>query len=151
MMELDGMRDEIVKLTLHNMLPHGHRDMGPMPILFFHIRLLDGTIIGKCDLRVGNSDITVVMGHIGYEILEEYRGNHYAVRACRLLMEYAKKAGMQEITVTCDDNNYPSRRTCELLGMTLEDIFKVPEGIVAYDYKNGSGVKCRYRISLVQS
>lgn len=148
MMELDGMHDEEIKLTLHNMLPHGHRDMGPMPILFFNIRLLDGTKIGKCDLRVGNSDITEILGHVGYEIDESYQGHHYAAKACRLLMAYAAKTGMKEITITCDDDNIPSRKTCEWLGMTLTDIFPVPDGIKAYDYKNGSGIKCRYRAEL---
>lgn len=148
MIELDGMQDEKIKLTLHNMLPHGHRDMGDMPILFFNIRLLDGTRIGKCDLRVGNSDITEILGHVGYEIEEEYRGNHYAVRACKLMLTYAKKAGMKRVFITCDDDNFPSRRTCELLGMELEGIFQVPPGIAAYDYKNGSGIKCRYVMDL---
>ena len=35
MIELDGMRDDVIKLTLQKLLPNGHKDMGEMPILFF--------------------------------------------------------------------------------------------------------------------
>lgn len=55
MIELDGMRDDEIKLTLLKLLPHGHPDMGEMPIMFFRIRLLDHTWIGNCDLRLGDS------------------------------------------------------------------------------------------------
>ena len=55
MIQLDGMQDDVIKLTLSRMLAKGHPDMGEMPILFFNIRLLDGTRIGQCDLRVGDS------------------------------------------------------------------------------------------------
>ena len=55
MIEMEGLQDDEIKLTLAKMLPKGHPDMGDMPILFFNIRLLDGTRIGQCDLRVGDS------------------------------------------------------------------------------------------------
>ena len=90
MIELEGMQDDTIKLTLAKLLPKGHKDMGEMPILFFNVRLLDGTRIGHCDLRVGDSRQTEVLGHLGYEIYERYRGHHYAVRVCRLLMDYFK-------------------------------------------------------------
>ncbi len=146
MIELDGMRDEELKLTLAKLLPKGHKDMGEMPILYFNIRLLDGTLIGHCDLRLGDSRQTEVLGHLGYEIFEQYRGHHYAVRACRLLMGYAKRAHMDQVDITCDVDNYPSIRTCELLGGQRLGIIAVPPDNI--DFANGSRLKYRYRVML---
>ena len=144
--ELDGMRDDVIKLTLMKMLPKGHPDMGEMPILFFNIRLLNNVRIGQCDLRVGDSDKTAILGHIGYGIDERYRGNHYATRACRLLMDYAKRSHREYVDITCDTDNYPSIRTCELLGAELLGTVEVPPDNI--EYQNGSRVKFRYRIIL---
>ena len=146
MIELEGMRDDQIKLTLAKMLPKGHPNMGEMPILFFNIRLLDGTRIGQCDLRVGDSDKTEVLGHIGYGIYEQYQGHHYAVRACRLLMDYARRSHMDHVDITCDTDNYPSIRTCELLGAEKLGTIPVPPDNI--DYQNGSRLKYRYRIML---
>lgn len=144
--ELDGMRDEEIKLTLSNLLPHGHKDMGDMPIMLFHIRLLDGTMIGRCDLRLGDSDMTRVMGHIGYEIDADYRGRHYAEHACRLLCGYARRAHMEWVDITCDVDNAASIRTCERLGATLLGTVEVPPDCP--DYALGSRVKYCYRVTL---
>ena len=143
MIEMQGMRDDTIKLTLMKMLPKGHPDMGTMPIMFFNIRLLDGTKIGTCDLRVGHSIKTIVLGNIGYEIYEEFRGNHYAVRASKILMDYAKKANMDYVDITCDTDNIPSMRTCELLEADLLGTVDVPPDNIAY--QTGSRIKYRYR------
>ncbi len=146
MIEMEGLQDDEIKLTLGKMLPKGHKDMGDMPILFFNIRLLNGTRIGQCDLRVGDSRHTDVLGHIGYGIFEEYRGHHYAAKACRLLMKYAKKAHMPYVDITCNVDNIPSIRTCEYLDAQLLGTIEVPPDNI--DYQNGSRVKYRYRIML---
>ncbi len=146
MIEMEGLQDEEIKLTLVKMLPNGHPDMGDMPILFFNIRLLDGTIIGQCDLRVGDSRHTEVLGHIGYGIYEAYRGHHYAAKASRLLMKYAKKAHMPHIDITCNIDNIPSIRTCEYLKAELLGTVEVPPDNI--EYRNGSRMKYRYRVHL---
>ena len=146
MIELEGMQDDTIKLTLAKLLPKGHKDMGEMPILFFNVRLLDGTRIGHCDLRVGDSRQTEVLGHLGYEIYERYRGHHYAVRVCRLLMDYAKRAHMKHVEITCDIDIYPSIRTCELLGAQKLGMIAVPPDNIEFD--RGSRLKYRYRIML---
>lgn len=148
MIELDGMRDDVIKLTLLKLLPHGHPDMGEMPILFFRIRLLDDTWIGSCDLRLGNSEITDILGHVGYSIDEHYRGHHYAERACRLLCGYAKRANMTQLDITCDIDNYASIRTCERLGAEMIAIIDVPENFKTYDDTPCCGKKYKYQIIL---
>lgn len=148
MIELDGMRDDVIKLTLLKLLPHGHPDMGEMPILFFRIRLLNGTWIGNCDLRLGDSNVTEILGHVGYSIQEVYRGHHYAVRACKLLCDYAKRAHMTQLDITCDIDNYPSIRTCELLGAEKVATIAVPADFKTYDDTPSCGQKYRYRMIL---
>lgn len=146
MMEMEGLQDDEIKLTLMKMLPNGHPDMGEMPILFFNIRLLDGTRIGQCDLRVGDSRHTEVLGHIGYGIDEKYRGHHYAAKACRILMKYAARAHMPHVDITCNIDNIPSIRTCEFLHAQLLGTVEVPPDNI--EYRNGSRMKYRYRIML---
>ena len=148
MMELEGMRDDVIKLTLQKLLPKGHKDIGEMPILFFRIRLLDGTWIGNCDLRLGDSANTEILGHVGYGIHEAYRGHHYAVHACKLMCDYAKRAHMTHLDITCDIDNYASIRTCELLGAEKIATITVPDGFKTYDDTPSCGKKYRYRIIL---
>ena len=76
---------------------------------------------------------------MGYEIYERYRGHHYAVRVCRLLMDYAKRAHMEHVDITCDIDNYPSIRTCELLGAQKLGMIAVPPDNI--EFEKGSRLK----------
>ena len=61
-------------------------------------------------------------------------------------MDYAKRSHMEYVDITCDTDNYPSIRTCELLGAELLGTVEVPPDNI--EYQNGSRVKFRYRIIL---
>jgi predicted acetyltransferase len=82
-------------------------------------------------------------GHIGYGIQEEYRGNHYAARACNLIKKVALDHGFSTLWITCNPENYPSRRTCEILACEFVEIVDLPEDTDMY--KAGDRRKCRYR------
>ena len=41
-----------------------------LPAYYLDICLVDGTTIGKCDLRIGHNDKTYIGGNIGYGILK---------------------------------------------------------------------------------
>ena len=56
-----------------------------VPAYFFNICLPDGTRVGRCDLRVGHSRKLYFGGNIGYAVFPDFRGRHYAEKACRLL------------------------------------------------------------------
>ena len=84
------------------------------------------TPMGVCDLRIGHNDNTYYGGNIGYTVFEEYRGHHYAAKACRLLLRLAKKHGMEHLTITCDPDNAPSYKTCEALGGRLLETAALP-------------------------
>ena len=103
--------------------------------------------IGNIDFRVGDTyRLRMYSGHIAYGVNPEYQGHHYAARACRLLFPLARRHGMKEIWITCNPDNMPSRRTCELAGAIFVEIVDLPEDIDMY--QEGERQKCRYRIDL---
>src|SRR3954452_17770538 len=55
-------------------------------------------IAGSISLRIGDSsDLRMYLGHIGYNVYPAARGHHYAERACRLILNLARRHGMQEL------------------------------------------------------
>ena len=48
------------------------------------------------------------------------------MKACRLLFELAKKHNLGYVMITCNPQNYASRKTCEILGGELLEIAKLP-------------------------
>jgi predicted acetyltransferase len=103
--------------------------------------------IGHVELRIGNIDSIVLYGgHLAYGIEPEHRGHHYAARACRLLLPLAKSHGLNTVWITCNPDNFASRRTCELAGATLIEIVDLPEDNDMY--QRGERQKCRYRLDL---
>lgn len=103
--------------------------------------------VGRIELRVGNSDhIVLYAGHIGYRVLPMYRGRHYAARSCALLLPLARCHGLNPLWITCNPDNYASRRTCELAGATFVEIIDLPEDNDMYQM--GERQKCRYRLDL---
>ena len=104
-------------------------------------------VIGRVDLRIGNTKHLVMYGgHIGYGINEEYRGHRYAVKACNLIKRVAIEHGFKTLWITCNPDNLPSRRTCEILGCELVEIVDLPEDTDMY--REGDRQKCRYRWDL---
>lgn len=102
---------------------------------------------GRIELRMGNTDeILLFAGHIGYTVEPDFRGQHYAARSCRLLFALAKRHGYTELWITCDPDNTPSRRTCEILGGDLVSIIQVPREHPFF--RAGSRAKCRFRYVL---
>jgi tagatose 1,6-diphosphate aldolase len=105
------------------------------------------TMAGGVGLRIGNSpDLELYLGHIGYNVFPPARGRHLAERACRLLLPLARAHGMSTLWITCNPDNWPSRRTCERLGAELVGIVPLPRDHVLY--QRGERNKCRYRIDL---
>ena len=118
-----------------------------LPAYHFAICDKQGREMGICDLRIGHNLKTYYGGNIGYRIHEEYRGHHYAGKACFLLFELAKKHNMDYLIITCNPDNYASRKTCEYAGYHLVEIAVLPED---NDMRLEDGVteKCIYRIEM---
>jgi tagatose 1,6-diphosphate aldolase len=118
------------------------------PAYIFDMRHVpSGERIGGISLRVGNTHhVTHYAGHLGYGVAAEFRGHRYAARGCRLLLPLARAHGIHPLWITCNPDNWASRRTCELAGATLVEIVDLPEH--SDMYKRGERQKCRYRIDL---
>ena len=115
-----------------------------LPVYVFEMRV-GGQKAGGLNLRIGNiHNIVMYGGHIGYQVEPEYRGKHYAERACRLILPLAKAHGLNPIWITCNPDNIPSRRTCERLGAKLVEIVSLPEDNDMY--LRGEREKCRYSL-----
>ncbi len=98
--------------------------------------------MGRINLRLGESPCVYSFGHIGYHVDPPYRGHRYAELACRLIAPVIRREGKTSVVITCDPDNWPSRKTCEALGCALERTIRVPQWI--RDSWSISEVKCRY-------
>lgn len=82
---------------------------------------------GEVNLRIGYTDGLYYGGQIGYSVEEQYRGQGYAEKACRLLAPVIRAHGMKKVLITNNETNIASRRTCEKLGAKLLRLARLPE------------------------
>ncbi len=125
---------------------NGDKKRNWVPAYHFSINSPNVTKMGVCDLRIGYNDNLYFGGHIGYRVFPEYRGNHYAGKACLLLFQLARKHNMEYLYITCNPDNYASKKTCEYAGGKLLEIAELPEGNDMRD--NGEVEKCIYKFTL---
>ena len=119
------------------------RARGWVPSYRFEMWPLDGhEVLGTIDIRIGHNENTYYAGHIGYRVHEPFRGNHFAEKACRLLIRIARAHKMKQVVITCNPDNLPSRRTIERLGAHFEGIVDIPATNELYHY--GDRQKCRF-------
>lgn len=97
---------------------------------------------GYVSLRLGESPALYYLGHIGYRVYEHSRGHGYAHKAVRLLLPLMREKGLLSVVITTNEDNLPSRATCEKLGCVLERVAPVPERFRGLCM--GALTKCRY-------
>ena len=118
----DGLSDSEIYLKINKCIP------GDVPLYVMHIMTAENSqIVGQITLQVAPARKVYYIGHIGYRVEEAFRGNNYALKACRLMFEQARKHKMKELIITCNPDNLPSRRTLEKLGGKLTGIVPVPQ------------------------
>lgn len=61
-------------------------------------------------------------GHIGYSVRPSMRRQGIATRALDLTLDVARRIGLDQVLLTCDDGNLASARTIETCGGELEDV-----------------------------
>ena len=83
----------------------------------------DGTKVGHINFKVGDTNhIRQCVGHIGYEISPEHRGNSYSYFACNAIRPFIK-IFYGKVILTCDPENIPSIKIIEKLnGKFLNEI-----------------------------
>ncbi|HUG10091.1 MAG TPA: GNAT family N-acetyltransferase [Opitutaceae bacterium] len=116
---------------------------GFVPSYHFRIVTLDEADVGHISFRMGETDhIRICAGHIGFEIVEGKRGHGYALQACRAIAPFVGSVS-GTVTITCDPDNLPSKRTIEHLGAHFIDEVPVPTNDP--HYLRGSRTKLRFR------
>ena len=96
-----------VSLSFGGIVPADGRP-GIVPYYHFRILAADGTDVGRINLRVGESDhVNIIVGHVGYEIAEAYRGHGYALQACRAMAPFARTI-YSAVIITSDPENFAS-------------------------------------------
>jgi len=101
-------------------------------------------IAGGINIRLGYTlSLARYGGNIGYGVRPEFRGHHYAGKACKLIREVAVAQGMDVLWITCNPENLASRKTCEWIGATLVETVDLPPD--NDQYADGDRRKCRYR------
>lgn len=141
----DFLENDEIKLVLER-TDEGDPERDWVPAYHFAVCDKEGVKMGACDLRIGHNDKLYYGGNIGYRIDEEYRGNHYAGKACLLLFELARRHDLGYLIITCNPDNIASRKTCEYAGGELLETAELPEGNDMRE--DGEYEKCIYRFEL---
>ncbi len=137
---IEGAEIDLVLLETREAVPEKEY----LPCYVFDICIHGSEIkAGIISLRVGYNRNIHYGGNIGYGIFEEFRGHHYASKACLLLKDLAVSHGHDHLIITCDPDNIASRRTCEYIGSELLEIVNLPEWTEMFQM--GKKIKCRYK------
>jgi predicted acetyltransferase len=91
---------------------------------YFAIRESDKKIIGMIDLRRDLNDFLKDFGHIGYSVRPTERRKGYATEMLRLVLEIAKRHGLERVQLSCKRSNSPSVRTIIKNGGVYERSFE---------------------------
>ena len=135
------IQDEELVLEVIELFP-GDESKGYVPAYTLNI-LLKNKKIGHLNLRIGeDTNLKYYSGNIAYKIEEPFRGNSYAVKACNLAKDIFIKHGLNTIYITCNPDNFASKRVCEKLGAKYLETVNVP--IEHEIYRKGEKQKCRF-------
>ena len=140
------LKSDEVTLRLEKTV-EGNEARNWLPAYHFAICNPAGEKMGACDLRIGHNESVYYGGNIGYRVEPPYRGHHYAGKACLLLFDLACRHGLDWLIITCNPDNWPSRKTCEWLGGTLREIAELPEDN-QMRLEEGETEKCIYHFTL---
>lgn len=119
-----------------------------IPTVYYEILQTDGnTKVGTIELRLSIKDDMYYYGHVGYNIIRKYRGNHYAYYACKLLFTIANKEfEMKELLITCSPDNVASYKTLKKLHFSTIDLIEVPKGHTLYKLGERNKFVFKYNI-----
>ena len=132
---------EAVALRLRQIVPGDPaRDLVP----FYHFAICAGAAeVGHVNFRVGDTEaVRLYAGHIGYAVLEGFRGHRYAYLACRAVAPLVRSF-YPVVIITSDPDNLASLRTIERLGAVFLEEIPVPPHDP--NYQRGSRAKRRYQ------
>ncbi|AFS78505.1 putative Acyl-CoA N-acyltransferase [Gottschalkia acidurici 9a] len=136
--EFDYLTDGEIDLKIEEKIPY-NEEKDYVPTYKYRITIHDSDDrIGEINIRIVYNEGIYFCGNIGYMIEKMYRGNSYAVKACKIIKDVAIAHEMKKLIITCNLDNFPSRKTCEKIGLKLKDMIDLPM------YKEGERQKCIY-------
>jgi GNAT superfamily N-acetyltransferase len=92
-----------------------------VPSYHFRILTAEGVDVGHINFRIGKTrHIRNCAGHLGFAIHEPHRGHGYARQACLALAPFIRTVS-PAVLITCNPDNFASRRTIERLGAKFID------------------------------
>ncbi|ANS80173.1 Acetyltransferase [Serinicoccus hydrothermalis] len=95
----------------------------------FLVAAAEGIPVGRVSIRHELSPfLREVGGHVGYAVAPEFRRRGHATQILRLSVERLRGLGVEQVLVTCDDDNLASAATIERCGGVLEDVRARPGG-----------------------
>lgn len=90
---------------------------------------VDEVLVGRVSIRHElNEFLENFGGHIGYAVRPGYRRRGFGTEILRQALVVARAEGVNEVLLTCDDDNLASATIIERLGGELEDVRVEPDG-----------------------
>jgi RimJ/RimL family protein N-acetyltransferase len=102
----------------------------PDGVLEFWIQTPERPRAGAIELRFGEpaaNPILSWLGHVGFVVHPESRGQSLALRASRMLLPLARASGLEQLTLTCAAGNEASEQTLRRLGAILAGLVRAPK------------------------
>ena len=107
---------------------------GWVPATFLVARV-GAEIVGRISIRHElNADLRDWHGHIGYGVRPAHRRRGYATEMLLQGLVVIRAEGVDEVMVTCDDENVASALVIERAGGVLEDVRTDPDGVPTRRY-----------------
>jgi predicted acetyltransferase len=95
----------------------------------------DGELVGRVSVRFALNDFLFHEGgHVGYAIRPAFRRRGYARDLLGQALVLARSEGVQDVLVTCDDQNVASARVIEANAGALEDVVMGSHGRMVRRY-----------------
>lgn len=120
MQELENNFDSYVNKELAKEMGEG-LPKGWVPDSVFWL-VDNGEFIGRINVRHRlTEELEKLGGHIGYDIRPSKRGRGYGKEMLKLALIEAKKIGIENVLITCNFDNAPSRKVIESNGGKFQD------------------------------
>ncbi|MFM2024860.1 MAG: hypothetical protein RLZZ56_873 [Actinomycetota bacterium] len=88
----------------------------------FLLAEVDGVIVGRSSIRHELNDwLSQFGGHIGYAVRPDFRRLGYASEILRQSLALAKDLGLEQVLMTCNDDNVGSIKVIEKHGGVLDN------------------------------
>lgn len=95
--------------------------LGVQASTYFAVSETDERIVGCVELRhTLNESLAIIGGNIGYSVRPVKRRKGYATKMLELVLDEARKIGIEKVMLTCDVDNMASSKTILKNGGVLE-------------------------------